>query len=88
MNILAFVITAMLGEWLCLRREMQDIPMGKVSSATESFLQDTISYAPLGLVQQGQQRHVDHLGCQCSLQLQAFHSFNVELALMPAHLHL
>ena len=28
-NLVAFVITAVLGEWLCLRREMQDIPIGE-----------------------------------------------------------
>lgn len=28
-NVVAFVITAVLGEWLCLRREMQDIPIGE-----------------------------------------------------------
>ena len=29
-NVVAFVITAVLGEWLCLRREMQDIPIGEI----------------------------------------------------------
>ena len=28
-NLSAFVITAVLGEWLCLQREMRDIPIGE-----------------------------------------------------------
>lgn len=30
-NIAAFVGTALLSEWLCLRRELRDIPIGNVS---------------------------------------------------------
>ncbi|KAK9838838.1 hypothetical protein WJX74_004249 [Apatococcus lobatus] len=37
-NVVAFLITAVLGEWLCLRREMQDIPIGSLRRRTHELL--------------------------------------------------
>ncbi|KAK9903248.1 hypothetical protein WJX75_000688 [Coccomyxa subellipsoidea] len=44
-NILSMTIAALLGEWLCLRRELQDIPIGSItrrfSGTAEAFKSPT-----------------------------------------------
>ena len=40
-NVGAMAITAVLGEWLCLRRELQDIPLSECTSLSCMSCPDT-----------------------------------------------